>query len=225
MTVYSQLLPEAITNNTQTVKYNLCGKQILLESVIDLDLVSGAVCDEDFNKDERLPYWAHLWPSSIALAEYLLKQKDWLKGEKIIELGCGLGLAGIAAAIQGAKVLCTDYEESALEFTQKNFALNLNHKPEVQLLDWRHNTHYRKYDIIIAADVIYEERFYKPLFKTLKGLLSKGGLALITEPKRILAKKFFAMLDTKSYNHNIHGLVTHCDGLRHEIDLHFLWKR
>jgi predicted nicotinamide N-methyase len=225
MNVYRKQLSEAIIDNSRTEEYTLCGRQILLESVSDMDVVLEAVSDEEFNKDERLPYWAHLWPSSIALAEYILKQKNRLNGKKIIELGCGLGLAGITAAIQGAKVLFTDYEESALEFAQKNYKLNLKKNPEVHLLDWRHEIQYMKYDIILAADVIYEKRFFKPLFKTLEGLLSKGGLALITEPKRTLAKKFFAMLDTKSYNHIIQDLVTHCDGLKHEIDLHFLWKR
>jgi predicted nicotinamide N-methyase len=103
--------------------------------------------------------------------------------------------------------------------------LNFNKNPEVQLLDWRHDTHFNKYDIILAADVIYEKRFFKPLFKTLERLLSKGSLALITEPKRTLAKNFFAMLNTKSYNHTIQDLVTYSDGSKHEIDLHFLWKR
>ena len=71
MNEYSKQISDAIINNTQIEKYNLCGKQILLESVVDMDFILEAVDNEEFNKDERLPYWAHLWPSSFALAEYL----------------------------------------------------------------------------------------------------------------------------------------------------------
>jgi predicted nicotinamide N-methyase len=225
MNVYSKQLTEAIKDNICTKEYILCGKKIILESVTDLDFVVEAVSDETFNQDERLPYWAHLWPSSVALAEYLLEQGERLKGKEIIELGCGLGLAGIAAALVGAKVLFTDYEEIALTFTRKNYALNLQESPDVKVLDWRQNTMDKKFDIILAADVIYEKRFFKPLVKTLERILFKGGLALITEPKRPLAKNFFAMLDTKSYNHLIQPLATRYDGSAHEIELHFVWKR
>jgi predicted nicotinamide N-methyase len=82
----------------------------------------------------------------------------------------------------------------------------------------------RKFDLILAADVMYEQRFFLPLLQTLDSLLLKGGMALITEPQRTIAKKFFAMLDTKSYTHSKHSLVTYYDGSAHPIDLHLLGK-
>ncbi len=66
-----------------------------------------------FAEDERLPYWAELWPSAIGLAHYLDRDVS-LRGKHVLELGCGLGLLGVIAARDGARVLCTDYEPDAL---------------------------------------------------------------------------------------------------------------
>ena len=52
--------------------------------------------EEDFVKDERLPYWADVWPSSIILAGKLLKLDG--AGRTALELGCGVGLSTLAAS-------------------------------------------------------------------------------------------------------------------------------
>jgi hypothetical protein len=59
--------------------------------------------EDDFDRNERLPYWAELWPSAISLARYL-HERD-LAGARAIELGCGVGLPTIAALTRGAQVL------------------------------------------------------------------------------------------------------------------------
>jgi predicted nicotinamide N-methyase len=80
-----------------------------LEQVADVNKLIDSITDEEFNQDERLPYWAELWPSAQALANFILQNKYLFEGKKILELGCGLGLVGIAATIAEAKVLFTDY--------------------------------------------------------------------------------------------------------------------
>ena len=75
--------------------------------------------DEDaYARDERLPYWADLWPSAHVLAEYVARRG--VADTRMVELGCGLGLPSIVAAGHGADVLATDWYSDALEFVSAN---------------------------------------------------------------------------------------------------------
>ncbi|DBA88783.1 TPA: hypothetical protein ACH3X1_004199 [Trebouxia sp. C0004] len=65
---------------------------------------------------DRDPYWCRPWPSAIALAQLILQQPELVKGKRVCDIGCGLGLAGIAAALSGAKeVVMLDREPIALQ--------------------------------------------------------------------------------------------------------------
>ena len=74
--------------------------------------------DDEFAVDERLPYWAEIWPASIALVERLAAEQG--AGRRLLELGCGVGLGAIAAARAGFAVTAVDYYDAALQFTQFN---------------------------------------------------------------------------------------------------------
>jgi predicted nicotinamide N-methyase len=150
-------------------------------------------------KDERLPYWAELWPSSIALAEYLLQNHDITSGMNALELGCGVGLAGMAAARRGADVLVSDYQPDALRLTELNWLMNLGRAPAALLLDWRTASLSQKFDLIIASDVVYEKRFFDPLIVTFKNLLSPAGRVLLSEPNRNIAREFFSSLTENGF--------------------------
>jgi hypothetical protein len=63
------------------------------------------------------PYWARPWPSAAALAARLLQGGDPVAGAAVAELGAGLGLAGLAAALAGAAV-CTSLFAYSLESRQ-----------------------------------------------------------------------------------------------------------
>ena len=61
---------------------------------------SEALLDEEaFEREEFLPYWAELWPSGLALARHLASLP--LRGRAVLELGCGLALPSLAAALGG----------------------------------------------------------------------------------------------------------------------------
>lgn len=53
------------------------------------------------DQGDRDPYWCRLWPSAVALAQLILQQPGLVKGKRVCDIGCGLGLAGIAAALAG----------------------------------------------------------------------------------------------------------------------------
>ncbi len=145
-------------------------------------------------KDERLPYWAEIWPASLAMCNFLNRQAILGKGQKVLELGCGLGLVGMVAARQGADVLLTDYQPDALRFAELNWLLNIGEAPATHLMDWRNPDLSGKFDIILASDVAYEKRFFWPLIDTFRDLLNPGGHIYLSEPNRTIARRFFEML-------------------------------
>jgi predicted nicotinamide N-methyase len=150
-------------------------------------------------KDERLPYWADIWASAIGLSEFILENKAYLKGKKVLEIGCGIGLPGIVAARCGASVYMTDYLEDALQLAQLNWFSNTNEQGHFELMDWREPQAHLKADIVLASDVAYEERAFQPLLSAFPNLVREKGEIWISEPNRAWAKPFFKTLDQKGW--------------------------
>ena len=145
--------------------------------------------EEDFVKDERLPYWADVWPSSIILAGKLLELQG--RGKTALELGCGVGLSTLAATSAGFDVLSTDYYEDALDVTRANVFRNLATIARTRLVDWRHFPEdLGTFDLVFASDVLYEKEYAELLPVLLRRLLVPGGIALIADPGRVAAPVF-----------------------------------
>jgi len=145
--------------------------------------------EEDFVKDERLPYWADVWPSSIILAGKLLELKG--RGKTALELGCGVGLSTLAAMSAGFDVLSTDYYEDALDVTRANVFRNLATIARTRMVDWRHFPEdLGTFDLVFASDVLYEKEYAELLPVLLRRLLVPGGIALIADPGRVAAPAF-----------------------------------
>jgi len=148
--------------------------------------------DEDaFAENEFLPYWAELWPSGVALARAAAGLVT--PGERVVELGCGLGVASIAAALSGGQVLATDWSTEALDFTRENAARN-GVLLETALVAWTEPDELvarAPWDWVLAADVLYENRNVEPLAALLPRLSDR---ALIADPGRPAAKTFFDTL-------------------------------
>ncbi|MEZ5058275.1 MAG: methyltransferase domain-containing protein [Saprospiraceae bacterium] len=155
---------------------------------------------EDF-KDEKIPYWAELWPSAIALSHFLIEKEKIKPGEVVLELGCGLGLAGLVAGKLGAEVVFTDFIPDALELAKTNWDKNtFQAKASFEILDWRNpNLHVRP-DWIIAADVAYEERVLKPLIQTFSFYKKDLPKILITEPGRQMGALFLELLKKEGFH-------------------------
>lgn len=100
---------------------------------------------------QNLPYWAFAWAGGVALSKYLLSHPEKVTGKRVLDFGCGSGLAGVVAAKLGAaSVDCCDLDEMALHAAQLNAEKNgviIN-----PIIDWQDND----YDCLIAADVLYD---------------------------------------------------------------------
>ena len=136
-----------------------------------------ALLDEEaFARDEFLPYWAELWPAATALAAAL----PAVAGLRVVELGCGLGLPSLVAAARGAEVTATDWAAEAVELLRENAARNgLTVHAEVR--DWREPWPER-FDLALAADVLYERRNVEPLLERLRELAPVAYVGLAGRP-------------------------------------------
>ena len=142
-----------------------------------------ALIDEDaFADDEFMPYWAELWPSGLALANALPERLD---GLRVVELGCGLGVPALVAAAHGADVTAVDWAADAIELLRRNAERNDLALTAVQA-DWR--SFEGTFDLVLAADVLYEARNVEPLLSLLPRLADD---VLLAEPGRPHAAQFF----------------------------------
>jgi predicted nicotinamide N-methyase len=144
---------------------------------------------EAFERDERIPYWANVWESAIVLAEELMALDG--TGQRLLELGCGLALPAIVARRRGFDVVASDYEEDALEGVRFNAACNAAEGLETLLLDWRRLPEdLPTFDLVVAADVLYEPHHADALATVVARTLAPHGVALITDPGRARAVNF-----------------------------------
>ena len=132
------------------------------------------ISEDDFNRDERLPYWAEIWPSAYVLAGRVTVMKaqglqslgigsvDLALSQRpsLLELGCGCGLAVMTALAAGYDVTAIDYYPEALEFVELNARHNELAIPQTRVVDWRNYPHdLTDFDVVIAADVLYEKDY------------------------------------------------------------------
>jgi predicted nicotinamide N-methyase len=152
---------------------------------------SEALLDETaFEREEYLPYWAELWPSGLALARALAHRR--LEGCRAIEVGCGLAVPSIVAALRGARVLATDWSADAVAMVGINAHRN-GVRLETCVCSWADPEQLvamGPWDLLLAADVLYERRNGELLLELLPRLVARGGEVLIADPGRPATASF-----------------------------------
>ena len=146
--------------------------------------------------DDYMPYWAYLWPGALFLAEAVARE-PWPLGTTLapplraLEIGCGVGLAGLVALSRGLSVCFTDYDHAPLHFVRRSAHEN-GFDPasySTRLLDWR-DLPDESYPVILGSDVLYERRLVPIVANLLAKLLEPGGLGLVACPGRSSAEGF-----------------------------------
>ena len=164
--------------------FELAGRQLTLLRPASADKL---IDEEAFDDDEFLPYWAELWPSGIALAQ-AVGALD-LDGVRVLELGAGLGLPSLAAALRGADVLATDWAGDAVELLQLNAGRN-RVDLRAECVRWDEPALLlagAPWGLVLGADLLYEQRNAERLLELLPLL---GADVLLADPARPFAKGF-----------------------------------
>jgi predicted nicotinamide N-methyase len=148
--------------------------------------------EEAFEHEELLPYWAELWPSSLALARAIGARS--LRGASTLELGCGLGVVSIAAALAGGRVLATDWSAAAIDFTSRNAQRN-GVELETAVVDWsvpEAIVELGPWQLVLGSDVLYERRNVDQMLDLLPRLVGAEGEVWIADPGRETSMDFVA---------------------------------
>jgi methyltransferase-like protein 6 len=140
----------------------------------------------------------YLWPAAAFLADYLITHWDTLKRESVVELGAGVGLAGILTSmLPGTKrAVLTDYDRGALTLIEENISLNKRQESnssmsnccdiKAEFLEWGDDASGRNvmralaevetpFELVIGTDLLYSKDIVEPLFKSAKQLLASNN--------------------------------------------------
>jgi predicted nicotinamide N-methyase len=182
------------------------------------------ISEEEFQIDERLPYWAEVWPAARVLADQLAAEPA--QGRSLLELGCGCGYVATVAGHLGFQVLATDYYEPACEFVRLNAIRHGVSKVRTQLVDWKAWPDLGKFDLIIAADVLYDRDYCQLIANVLPQALARDGEVIITDPGRPRASTFLEICESVGLTGEIATRAPFDDGVRKPVvDVYRLrWK-
>lgn len=164
--------------------YTVGGTDYAFTRVADPEKVlDDVIAAEGRGEMGRMPYWAELWESALGIGEWLHRNPAALAGKQVLDLGCGMGFAGMIAASLGGRVTFADIEKDCLDFALLNSA---DWKSRVNALhvDWQTDRLREKFDLILGADVLYERAQWDPLERFWSHHLAPGGLILLGEPSR-----------------------------------------
>jgi predicted nicotinamide N-methyase len=191
------------------------GVELDFVRIADPDRVLDAVAEEDDRRERsagrrlgddelHLPYWAQLWDSAMGIAMFLTAGRspgrEWLElaGASVLDLGCGMGLAGAAAAARGANVLLADLESPALLFAALN-TLPWRPRARARKLNWRTDRLDERFDLIVGADILYERQQWEHLDSFWQAHLKPAGSVLLGEPGRQTGDLFPEWIAARSW--------------------------
>ncbi len=216
-------MPHLIANlPSETDSIHVGGSPLLIWRPMNAEKLVLETSQTDFGDDERLPYWAILWPASIALGNHVAGLPQ-LAGKRVLEIGAGLGVAGLAAARAGAAVTVSDWYPDCLEFVQSSARLN-GIVLETAYLDWRFPPEEAPFDYIIGADLLYERRNHAPILDCVERLLAHDGKLLLSDPQRHPGRPFFELARDRGWEMEFTHESAEVDGAIFTVNCWTLWR-
>lgn len=203
-----------IITKTETIQIP-GGPSLVFTRVDNVDSLINAAEDID-----ELPFWAELWPSAIGLASYLWQELD-LRDKAVLELGAGLGLAGIGAAKKGALVTQTDFIQEALNMAATNGEAN-HVSNRLLLADWRNFPEIGTFPVIAGSDILYEPELHHHLETLILKHLEPGGSLILSDPGRDHARNFLLRFKPPGWDLQLTQIPVELDGKTYNIRIYHL---
>lgn len=149
---------------------------------------------------EHFPYGLLLWEAAVGLSRWMAARPELVVGKRVLELGTGVGLAGLVARTLGAEVWQTDHQRTALALAEANAIQNGVEGVQRFVGDWRSWTHKERYDVLLGADILYERAMHFYLEQLFERNLALGGCLLLSDPGRPQAMEFVAHLEKSGWS-------------------------
>jgi len=160
----------------------LRGKRVEILMPRDVADVAEETTTTDYD-DAVLLYGAGdvIWPASEAFARLVAHVPSLVKGKRVIDVGCGLGLVSVAAILSEAQaVLAADGDEEVLKMTRKSVErmsmdARTHGEHEVEKLDWTNVEEWpeHEFDVALASDVLYDEKCAQCVANVIDRVLKK----------------------------------------------------
>ncbi|TIN72980.1 MAG: methyltransferase [Mesorhizobium sp.] len=151
------------------------------------DPLQGSDADDDtFEADEpepQPPYWAYVWAGGVVLARHIMDHPQTVAGRRVLDLGAGSGLVGIAAAKAGAReVIAAEIDRNGVAAIGLNAAAN---DIEITIVDKDITTAPPPpVDLVLAGDVFYGREVALRFIPFLDRCLAAGIEVLVGDPRR-----------------------------------------
>lgn len=143
--------------------------------------------ERETGKKQDIPYWATVWPAARLLAAHLGAHPEVAAGKSVVDIGCGGGVASLAAAKAGAsRVIANDIDPAALAMAERNADLN---RLEVGTEEGNplEKSPSPEWDLLLVADLFYEKSVAEPMLAWLRKALAQGTRVLIADANRPFA--------------------------------------
>jgi len=148
---------------------------------------------DPFADVSEFPFWVRLWDSAMILAYVLGAQKD-IKGKRLLELGSGLGAAGLAAAAAGFDVTLSDSEDVRIDFQRVSAAASKLYDITFVRMDWIDPPPLKPFDVLAGAEILFREDLLQPLLQIFKTCLAPDGIIYLAhDAKRQSLPKFLKL--------------------------------
>ncbi len=161
---------------------------------------------------EQFPFGLLVWEAAAGLAQVMFGWEVGLRGKRILELGAGVGLAGMAGASLGLNITQTDHLRESPALCRLNALRNGVPVPAFFQGDWERWTLSERYDVLIGADILYERSLHEALRGVISASLKPGGTLLLTDPGRAQALEFAAELETQGWRFSLSSRAVSLDG-------------
>ena len=147
------------------------------------------------NPATAFPFWAKIWPSSLALASFLRREPQWIASKHVLEIGAGIGLPSFSLAKDALSLVISDHSTEAIALMEMNIqSLGLTHA-RAMYLDWNHFPSDLFADTVLFSDINYDPEQFEALLTLIQQLLEKGITVVVTTPERISAVAFVVELE------------------------------